>query len=227
MKITRQCFEIEQISSNILELIEKCGRVCYKSEDKITKGSAKKFIENILKRKHESVLEHGVMTIRFVISRAIANELVRHRLASFSQESTRYVSSKNNFTCILPVWFELPWPIDVELQCDDQNQILRDFCTKHRQTKTFEEEYLWFQTMAEVENRYAKFLSFGWRKEQARGVLPNDLKTEIIITANVREWRHIFKLRCAKGAHPQMREIMKNCLEEVQRKIPVLFDDIS
>jgi len=219
MKFIKPSFEILSIMSNeidpdgSLRLIERAGRVCYKSEDKIDTESSKKFIKNILKRGHESVIEHSAMTVKFICDRGVTHELVRHRLCAFSQESTRYVSYKDECTFIIPPWLNI-------------EEGTYSFTEKTRSDSS-EEELLWYRTMLYSENCYQELIKEGWSPQQARSVLPNSTKTEIVITSNFREWRHIFRLRCSKAAHPQMREIMVPLLQRCKRLIPVIFDDIK
>lgn len=190
--------------AKILQKLERCGRVCYKSEDKITEGSAEKFIGMILKSGHESVLEHEKLTVKFICDRGVTHEIVRHRIASYSQESTRYCNySKDKFgnelTFIRPCFW-----------ADDS-----------------EEYAVWKQAMEEIEKTYVKLISLGAKPEEARSILPNSLKTEIVCTMNLREWRHFFRLRTAERAHPQIREISVALLDELKKRIPVIFDDIN
>jgi thymidylate synthase (FAD) len=206
MKIINQNWEWIQKPNLPLEIIEQCGRTCYKSEDKITANSAEKFVKVILKNGHESVIEHVSASVRFITNRGVTHELVRHRLCAFSQESTRYVKYDDNMEFILPVWCK--------------NRTTQDAAAYHK-----DDEFQWFMAMEDVERRYIKLLQNGWRPEQAREILPNSLKTEIVVTANLREWRHIFKLRTTKAAHPQIRELMRSCLKGFKKEIPVLFDD--
>ena len=190
--------------AKILQKLERCGRVCYKSEDKITEGSAEKFIGMILKSGHESVLEHEKLTVKFICDRGVTHEIVRHRIASYSQESTRYCNySKDKFgnelTFIRPCFW-----------ADDS-----------------EEYAVWKQAMEDIEKTYVKLISLGAKPEEARSILPNSLKTEIVCTMNLREWRHFFRLRTAERAHPQIREISVALLDELKKRIPVIFDDIN
>lgn len=188
----------------ILKYIELCGRVCYKSEDKITDTSAQTFVGNILKQGHESVLEHISITVKFIVDRGVSHEIVRHRLASYCQESTRYCNySQNKFenevTFIQPLFFE-------------EGSI----------------KYLaWKDACERCEQDYFVLIKNGASPQEARSVLPNSLKTEVVMTANLREWRHFFKLRTSRAAHPQMREVTIPLLEELKSLIPVVFDDIS
>lgn len=187
----------------MLKAIEQCGRVCYKSEDKITDGSAEKFVAGLIKRGHEAVIEHCSFTLKFICDRGVSHEIVRHRVASYCQESTRYCNySKDGFgneiTVIDPCFFDETSPAYGE----------------------------WYNACAETEKRYFNMLAAGCSPQEARSVLPNSLKTEVVMTANIREWRHFFKLRCAKAAHPQMREVALMALQMCKDNIPVLFDDI-
>jgi len=188
----------------IVKLIERAGRVCYKSEDKITDDSAKVFVSKIKNMKHESVLEHYNITVHFVCNRGFTHELVRHRLASYSQESTRYCNYSpdkkfQGLTVVEPVWFK----------------------DKKR------EHTIWMDSMMYAEAHYNNLIQEGCKPQEARGSLPIDVKTEIIITTNLREWRHIFKLRCNKAAHPSMRQLMIPLLADFKDQIPVVFDDLE
>jgi thymidylate synthase (FAD) len=198
----------------ILRSIEQAGRTCYKSEDKISEGSAGKFVAMIIKRGHESVLEHEKVSVRIVCDRGVSHELVRHRIASFSQESTRYCNYEGGVAFVIPPWTSIS-PGNYE---KGSHTLLVQFaCPADAE---------WFWMMEEVENSYQTLLDNGWTPEKARSVLPNSLKTEIVMTANLREWRHFFKLRASTAAHPQMQEIAYPLLKEMSRLIPVVFDDI-
>ena len=186
--------------NSALELIEVAGRTCYKSEDKITKNTSKTFAKMLLSRGHESVIEHSIASVRFITNRGVTHELVRHRIASYSQESTRYVSYSGDIEFIRPVWW------------NDWSET---------------EQRYWENAMKIAEDSYHALLNQGSRPEQAREILPNSVKTEIVMTANLREWRHVFRLRCASAAHPQMRSLMKSCLEGFIAEVPVIFDDIG
>lgn len=181
----------------ILKSIEKAGRICYKSEDRITDESAEVFVRKLIERGHESVLEHESITVRFVCDRSISHEIVRHRLASYSQESQRYVRYNGDIEFINP---RMP------------------------NAKAYE---AWQELCERAEETYKELLSYGVQPQQARSVLPNSTKTEIIMTANLREWRHFLRLRTSTAAHPQMRELTVPLLHELQRQIPVVFDDIK
>ena len=213
MLLVKPSHKILFISPKPLETIEAAGRTCYKSEDKITEGSAEKFVKMIKKLKHHSVIEHAYMSVRFICDRGVTHEIVRHRLAAYSQESTRYCNYKGGVTFIIPPWIRLP---EGNYQEEDINDLFPEYCP----------EYDWFMSMLNAERRYQSLIS-SWSPQQARSVLPNSLKTEIVMTCNLREWMHVFKLRTSKAAHPQMRELMIPLLEEVKILVPVIFDDIK
>ena len=200
--------------ATILKRLEQCGRVCYKSEDKITEGSAEKFVAGIIKRGHEAVLEHCSFTVKFICDRGVSHEIVRHRMASYCQESTRYCNyGKGKFgeeiTVIEPCFLEPGsraydyWRDaceGVEIRYFDMLADCTDLsCVDNQETPNA-------QLMA-----YRRIVS---------------LKTEVVMTANIREWRHFLKLRCSPAAHPQMREVALILLDKVHWLIPVCFDDI-
>jgi len=188
----------------ILSAIESAGRTCYKSEDKIAEESASRFVRDIIQVKHhESVIEHVSISVRFICDRGVSHELVRHRLASFSQESTRYCNySKGKFGGEITVIRPSFWT-------DDSKQFRA-----------------WRKACQFSEEQYIRLINAGSTPQEARSVLPNSLKTEIVVTANLREWRHIFKLRTAKAAHPQMREVMIPLLIVLRIALPEIFGDI-
>lgn len=188
----------------ILKSIEEAGRVCYKSEEKITEDSAEKFVAGIIKRGHEAVLEHEAIRVKFIVDRGVSHEIVRHRLAAYCQESTRYCNySKGKFGEEITVIEPCFWDKDSDLMKD------------------------WRSAMRMAENHYLGLLHQGASPQEARSVLPNSLKTEVVMTANLREWRHFFKLRTAPAAYPQMREVAIALLKEFQKLVPVVFDDIE
>lgn len=216
MKIIKPSYEILTPISDggIKELqhIEKIGRVCYKSENRMTDDgeSAKKFVKMLISNGHEAMIEHSSLSVKFVVDRGVSHELVRHRIASFAQESTRYCNySKDKFgneiTVILPCFF------------DTGMGILSN-------SLVYQE---WKLACECAEERYFNLLKMGATPQQARTVLPNSLKTEITVTANYREWRNFFKLRTAEASHPQMREVTIPLLKEIKTLIPIIFDDIE
>ncbi|MDD6104119.1 MAG: FAD-dependent thymidylate synthase [Bacteroidales bacterium] len=186
----------------ILTNLELAGRNCYKSEGKITPESAGKFIKMLIQHGTESVLEHEKITVRFICDRGVSHELVRHRIASYSQESTRYCNYGHDgqLTFIVPEWYNHSTP---------------------------ETQKIWDDAMLIAEKSYLDLLKLGWTPQQARAVLPNSLKTDIIMTANIREWRTIFRLRCATKAHPQMRQLMIPFANYLKEQLPELFEDIN
>lgn len=222
MKLIRPSYQIlsEIDSSKILQSIERAGRTCYKSEEKMTDESANKFVEMLIKRGHESVLEHQSLSVLFVCDRGVSHEIVRHRLASFSQESTRYCNySKDQFdnqlTFIIPPWIS-----------DEQIELVQRL-NEHNYFQIDETTKLWYHSVVGSGQAYLQLLKQGWQAQEARSVLPNSLKTEIVVTANMREWRTIFKQRTSATAHPQMTELMKPLLDELQQTLPSLFGDLK
>jgi thymidylate synthase (FAD) len=203
MKIIEPYFEIEEPFNGmeILKKIERAGRTCYKSEEKITNDSAIQFVKNIIARGHEAMLEHASITVRVVCDRGVSHEIVRHRLASYAQESTRFCNySKNKFgnelTFIKPCFW-----------------------------KEGSSEYeLWKSHCGLCEVTYMNLIGEGASPQEARSVLPNSLKTEIVMTMNCREWRHFFKMRDDVYAHPQMRQIAEPMHMSFRNNVPVLFD---
>ena len=203
MRIIEPSAVIVSYTPDLEKNIEAAGRTCWKSEDKIGEDSACEFIERIKGYNHASVLEHGAITVRFVIDRGVSHELVRHRIASFSQESTRYCNyTKGKFdseiTVIKPCFWE---------------------------EGSFEFS-VWKTACENAEKEYFKLIEAGAKAQEARSVLPNSLKTEVVMTTNPREFRHIFLLRCAPAAHPQMREVMLPLLQKFSTRWPSLFSDV-
>ena len=206
-------------ANDILKRIEAAGRTCYKSEDKITEDSAIKFVKAILTRNHESVIEHESLSVRFICDRGVTHEIVRLRLASYSQESTRYVNyEKRGIAFVIPPWVQLD-PCEVT-DVDDE---VRTLMASNRRA-----DANWLLAMHGAEVSYNELLNDGWKPEQARSVLPNSLKTEIVMTANLREWRKVFELRAiSPAAHPQMREIMVPLYLELRKLLSPIFDDLG
>jgi thymidylate synthase (FAD) len=216
MKIIKQnwMFEDPIQGEDILNKIERAGRTCYLSSGESNPAT---FVKNLITSGHHSVLEHVNISVRIITDRGVTHEIVRHRLASYSQESTRYCNYSNRkfgseITVILPVWlyeeYDRLKSSDIEMPVDPA--------------------YVsWNMAMLQAENYYFELLKNEWKPQQARAVLPNSLKTEIVMTCNIREWRHFFSLRCSKAAHPQMRELALSMLAGFSHSIPVLFDDIT
>lgn len=201
-----------------LQHIEKIGRVCYKSEDYITEDgeSARKFVAMLIRNGHEAMIEHSFLSVKFTVDRGVSHELVRHRIASFAQESTRYCNyAKDKFGAECAF-------IDLE------PGIMLD----NKMKKMSGEEIAlvmaeWTSAMEDAERHYMRLLELGATPQIARAVLPNSTKTEITVSANYREWRNFFKLRVPADVHPQMREVTIPLLKELKGMIPVIFDDIE
>lgn len=207
MKIINASYEIlTPITGDELKAIERAGRTCYKSEKNITEDSARDFVKKLIKNHHEAMLEHSSLSVKFICDRGVSHELVRHRLASFAQESTRYCNYGqdkfgNELTFIKP-------------------------CFWAEESREYSN---WLQAMSLAEMAYLTALDYGCAPQQARSVLPNSIKTEVIMTANYREWRHFLNLRAARAtgpAHPQMEELAVPLLGKLAKLIPEVFDDI-
>ena len=216
MRIIEPSYEIlTPINGAELQRIERVARTCYKSEEKIEKGSAERMIAMLIKNGHEAMIEFFDITVKFIHNRGFTHEMVRHRLCSFAQESTRYCNYSadkfgNEITVIRPYWA-------VEDTTDTEGR-------KFFHSESFNR---WYDAMAYSENSYFQMLKLGLPAQAARGVLPNDLKTEINVKANLREWRQIFKLRTSPAAHPDMRRVMIPLLQDLKSQIPIIFDDIE
>lgn len=211
MKIVKAGYEIlDNLDGEaILKKIERIARVCYKSEDKITEGSAEKMVASLIKRGHEAMLEHYSFSVKFICDRGVSHELVRHRVASFAQESTRYCNygHEGEITVIFPFFF------DTGMGTASNSLVYEE----------------WKHSCEVAERKYISLLDKGATPQEARSVLPNSLKTEVVMTANLREWRHFFKLRAVgiTGApHLQMREVAVPLLKELRERVPIIFDDL-
>lgn len=206
MKIIEPVVFIESdvTQEQAMRMIERAGRVCYKSEDRIESGSSAKFIRGILKRGHESVIEHMSITVRIICDRGVSHEIVRHRIASYSQESTRYCNyATDKFSKEITVIKPLFW------------------------NDTSKEYFIWKKAMEDCEKAYFDLINSGATPQEARAVLPNSLKTEIFVTMNFREWRHFFSLRCGSAAHPQMQQVARMILSQFQEKYPLFVEDLD
>ena len=190
-------------ADEIYKRIENIGRVCYKSEKGITEDSAIDFIKRILRSGHESVIEHISISVRVICDRGVSHEIVRHRIASYSQESTRYCNyTKDKFNNQLTYINPCFW------------------------SKEDEKLQIWLNTMEFIEESYFKLISLGATPQEARAILPNSLKTELVMTMNLREWRHFLRMRTSEAAHPQMQEIANMILAQFKLYIPLLVDNI-
>lgn len=215
MRVIDQRVELLTHTPYPLELIEEAGRTCYKSE---SKGEPGVFVRRLVDMGHHSVIEHASATFRIITNRGVTHEIVRHRLASYSQESTRYCNYGGDHVEFIRSHKCSPavlgtWEPEVVARLAYIEEVADD-------------EYVWLNSLYGAEWDYLTLLDSGWKPEDARGVLPNDLKTEIVWTANMREWRHVCKLRGSKAAHPQMREVAHMILEELYDRWPELFQDI-
>lgn len=192
-----------ELDKSKLYNVEYAARLCYKSEGRMTDAVNETFLKNIITRQHESVLEHEKVTVYFVVDRGITHEIVRHRVGSYSQESTRYCNYAgdkfgNEITVVEPYYY-----------------VGRE--------KEYNE---WKSCCENIEQAYFHLLENGTPQE-ARAILPNSLKTEIAVTYNLREWRHFFSLRCEQAAHPQMQQIAIPLLLEFKKQLAPIFDDIA
>ena len=207
----------EKELKKMLNRIEQAGRVCYQSEEEeITEESSASFIEMLLRRDHESVLEHSLITVKFLgTSRGLTHEMVRHRLASYSQESTRYVDyARRGGGANLD---------DFQLRCivpphrDENEKVLLE-----------DGRYMSLVDMfTEIEKYYRALRKTGWQPQDARQVLPIGIKAEIVVSANFREWRHIFAMRTTKAAHWEIRGVMCELLLKLKEIIPPVFADFT
>ena len=197
----------------ILANIATAGRVCYQSEQ--TSDDAT-FVRNLIKRGHESVIEHGLISVLLTCDRGVTHEAVRHRIASYSQESTRYCNySKGKFGAEI-TYIDITrgislCPVTSKLGLDTIAEIIAE----------------WFKACADAERHYMRMIELGASPQIARSVLNNSTKTGIVISMNPREWRHFFKLRNDPAAHPQMREVAEMMLTEFKNAVPVVFDDLE
>ncbi len=215
MKVIDQYWQFENKPTNVYELLENAGRTCWKSEDKKKEGSAEDLIKKLIRMGHTSVLEHANVTVRIITDRGVTHELVRHRLASYSQESTRYCNyTQNKFdnqiTFIRPVW-----------------SLIYQESYNENPVATSLSESVWIADCLKSEEHYNKLIHYDWPPQKARQVLNHSVKTEIVVTANMREWRHIFNLRASNAAHPQIRDLARNMLSVFCLEWPVLFNDIK
>lgn len=210
MILTKPSIKIEQMTPvmDAYSLLERIGRVCYKSEERITDSSSIQFIKNIVKRNHLSVIEHCIVTISFIVNRGVSHELVRHRIASFSQESTRFCNyaNKNHIEFIIPHWLDVKEGIYTSPIISSDDAIVA-----------------FTQGLIHSELIYKRLIALGKKPEDARDILPIDLKTEIVMTANLREWLLVCQLRTAPDAHPNMRQAMNIVYDILQQEYPEIF----
>ena len=213
MKIIKAGYEIldEINEKEVMQKIEKIARVCYKSENAINDRSAEYLIKALIRNKHDAMLEHYSFSVKFIVDRGVSHEIVRHRVASFAQESTRYCNYGTGITFIEPCY------LSAEKSCDDNAR---------RAAKCAD----WVMACKAAEEAYMNMLNRGATPQEARAVLPTSTKTEIVMTANLREWRHFFKLRACGVTgkpHPQMLEVAVPLLNEMKTLLPVIFGDLE
>jgi len=213
MQLIKPCIKFLNMTKNALQMIELAGRTCYKSEELISPDSAVVFVQKLLDRKHFAMIEHATASYRVICDRGVTHEIVRHRLFSYAQESTRYCNYKGGVIFIIPPWIKIS---EGEYFQHTKLSMTNPSC-----------ELSWLQVLDRCEQIYIELLDNGWEPQQARSVLPNSLKTEIVITGNLREWLHFFKLQTAKVAHPQMQEVANMLLKDIRTRIGVIFDETN
>lgn len=210
MKLINSGYEIltDIDGDKVLKDIENVARTCYKSHDHTKEGSAAKLVDTLIKSGHHAMLEFFDITVRFTCDRGVSHEIVRHRVASYAQESTRYCNySKDKFGNEL-TFIEPYWLTEALLDDTDNARERLIFCLQH------------------IEEIYMSLLNKGLQPQAARAILPNCLKTELNVKMNLREWRHFFNLRCSKAAHPDLRKLALPLLAEFKAKLPIVFDDL-
>ena len=213
IKFIRPSYEIDMLGQSGIEKlksIEYCARTCYKSDHKITDNSYEALIKMLKKNNHTAMFEFADFKVKFICNRTVSHQLVRHRIPSFAQQSQRYCIYKDEITFIVPEWFGDNW----ELTERNELQIY----------KATDAQNLWIESMYTSWGYYDKLMEKGLRAEQARGVLPNDIATEINVKTNLREWIHIFSLRDDTHADPAMRQLMSPLHEDIKQLIPIVFD---
>lgn len=212
-------YKLERFDT-VEQSMEDAARTCYKSKDKITEVSADKMVGSLLRRGHHAMLEFGYARAVLICNRGVTHELVRHRLASYAQESTRYcdyAAQEEGIEFIIPPELEDKM-VPVELNTADLSLKI---------TVDAPLMLIWAHAMDAAEMHYNLLRKRGVPAQIARGVLPIDVKTEIVISANLREWMHIFKMRCASTAHPHIRRLMRQALAEFAREIPAMFGPMA
>lgn len=205
MRIVKPIVEIEKVDYNrIMKNLERACRTCYRSENNITEESYKTLLKNCINRGHESILEHEKITIRMICDVGVYKDLTRHRIASFSIESTRYCNyGKDKFENEI----KFIEPVNI-----DEN------------TEIYEE---WKTACGEIEKHYLKMANFGATPDQMRMILPHSTAAQVTMTANIREWKHILSLRANAHAHPAVEQVMIPLLIHFKEKMPEIFDNIE
>lgn len=216
MRLIKPYVELVYFQPEAATAIEKIGRVCYQSSDRsdFSELSSCDFVKRLISKGHLSVLEHASATVRFVVDRGVSHEIVRHRIASYSQESTRYCKYNSHVVFVIPSWAS-------EIKAG----IYAYYSVNYADTLPADQR-TWFIAMLNAEADYSKLISHNISPQNARSVLPNSLKTELIMTANMREWRHFFQLRTAPAAHPDMRIVAGQALRAMHYRAPEIFGDL-
>lgn len=205
MKIIEPLVEVENFDGlKIMKNIERACRTCYRSEDKITEDSYKNLIKNCVNRGHESVLEHEKVTVRLTCDIGVYKDLTRHRIASFSIESTRYCNYGKD-----------KW--------DNQIKFIKP-CNIEGDSELYSN---WVGTMDFIEKEYIAMSKNGATPDQMRMILPHSTAAEVTMTANIREWKHIFELRCSKRVHPSVQQIMIPLLLYFKEKMPEIYESVE
>lgn len=216
MKLIKPSIKFLNMTRYPLTTIEEAGRTCYKSEAKIASGTSEKFVGKLLKNGHLAMIEHAWASYRVICDRGVTHEIVRHRLFSYAQESTRYCNYSDSITYIIPPWMKIP---------KGEYRKMEEL-VEH--VNLMSPTALWLSHLMQCARIYTDLCqNSGWSPQQARGVLPNALKTEIVMTGNLREWLHFFKLRTAKTAHPQMQEVANMLLEDIRKRVSIIFDNLQ
>lgn len=193
---------------NLLRKIEWCGRISHRSEGAQTPDSWDRFIRAVVLQHGDwSIVEHASVSVDMLVDRGITHEVVRHRLFAFTQESTRFV----NYEKKMPASFIRP---------STQTGIVEDLAQEGAAKA-------WKEAIEQCEESYGALVRYGVPPQIARSVFPNALASRIIITGNLRNWRHFLLMRTTKEAHPQMRQVTIPLLAEFQAKIPILYEDIE
>lgn len=219
MKVIEPWIEISKINGKeIMKNIEKACRTCYRSENLTGEETYKKLLENCITRGHESILEHEKITIRMCCDIGVYKDLTRHRFGSFSIESTRYCNySKdkfdNNIKFIKPVFYKESW----------KDKTYEEYITD----KEEQQSMIWYNCMQDIEETYLKMSKLDSKPDEMRMILPHSTAAEVVMTANIREWKHILSLRTTKMAHPSVQQLMIPLLLYFQEEMPEIFGKIE
>lgn len=246
MRLVKPSIQFLNVTPNALQVIERAGRTCYKPESRIglitcdtCKGTGKEgklqkfdcaichgkgevhtselFVRKLLRNGHLAMIEHAWASYKVICDRGVTHEIVRHRLFSYAQESTCYCNYKGGVTFVIPPWMSNTQP--------GEYKTMGDICDLVGYSPA-SYEVQWLKFLAGCERMYQEALKKNWTPQQAHSVLPNALKTEIVITGNLRQWLHFLTLRTAKTAHPQMQEVAKMLVEDISQTVPIIFDSL-